>query len=288
MGTDPTDTQTQAAAWFRELRDLLCAEFEAIEEELTGTFSEMPPGRFERTTWQRPSEKDMDTGGGEMSVIHGRAFEKVGVNFSEVRGIFSEEFRGQIKGTDEDPSFWACGISLVAHMRSPLVPAAHMNTRHIVTTQGWFGGGGDLTPMNPDDADTASFHAAFRDACDTHDPDYYPKFKKWCDEYFYLPHRDEPRGVGGIFYDALDTGDWDADFAFTQDVGWAFLKSYPAIIRRHLNDPWTEAEREHQLVRRGRYAEFNLLHDRGTQFGLKTGGNTEAILMSMPPEAKWP
>jgi coproporphyrinogen III oxidase len=288
MTTNPADTQAKAAAWFRELRDLLCAEFEAIEGELTGTFSDLPPGRFERTNWQRPAEPGMDAGGGEMSVMHGRAFEKVGVNFSEVRGVFSDEFRGQIKGTEDEPSFWACGISLVSHMRSPLAPAAHMNTRHIVTTQGWFGGGGDLTPMTPDDDDTASFHAAFRDACDAHDGDYYPKFKKWCDDYFYLPHRDEPRGMGGIFYDALDTGDWDADFAFTQDVGRAFLKSYPAIIRRHLNDPWTEAEREHQLIRRGRYAEFNLLYDRGTQFGLKTGGNTEAILMSMPPEVKWP
>jgi coproporphyrinogen III oxidase len=288
MTTDPPDSRAKAAAWFRELRDLLCAEFEAIEDELTGTFSDFPAGRFERKNWHHPAEPGMDVGGGEMSVMRGRAFEKVGVNFSEVRGRFSEEFRGQIKGTEDDPSFWACGISLVSHMQSPLVPAAHMNTRHIVTTQGWFGGGADLTPMTPDDADTASFHAAFRDACDAHDPDYYPKFKNWCDEYFYLPHRDEARGVGGIFYDALDTGDWKANFAFTQDVGRAFLKSYPAIIRRHLNDPWTEAEREHQLVRRGRYAEFNLLHDRGTQFGLKTGGNTEAILMSMPPMAKWP
>ena len=291
MPTGPTpapDRQTDAAAWFRELRDLLCAEFEAIEGELTGTFSDCEPGTFERTNWQRPAENGVAAGGGEMSVLRGRAFEKAGANFSEVRGVFSEEFRGQIKGTEDDPSFWACGISLVSHMRSPLVPAAHMNTRHIVTSAGWFGGGGDLTPMTADDDDTATFHAAFREACDAHDPDYYSKFKKWCDEYFYLPHRDEPRGVGGIYYDGLDTGDWDADFAFTQDVGRAFLKSYPAIIRRHLNDPWTPAQREHQLVRRGRYAEFNLLHDRGTQFGLKTGGNTEAILMSMPPEVKWP
>ena len=284
--------KARAAAWFRELRDLLCAEFEAIEDELTGTFAGMAPGRFERTEWTRPADPDDEaggeSGGGEMSVMRGRVFEKVGVNFSEVSGKFSDEFRGQIRGTDKDPSFWACGVSLVAHMRSPKVPAAHMNTRHIVTTVGWFGGGGDLTPMVPDDTDTQSFHAAFAQACNAHDPDYYPKFKKWCDEYFYLPHRDEPRGVGGIFYDSLDTGDWAEDFAFTQDVGRAFLKSYPAIIRRHMNETWSQAERDHQLIRRGRYVEFNLLHDRGTQFGLKTGGNTEAILMSLPPEARWP
>ncbi len=282
------ERKAQAAAWFRELRDLLCAEFEAIENDLTGTHADMAPGRFERTTWQRPADGDREGGGGEMSVMRGRVFEKVGVNFSEVTGKFSDEFRGQIRGTEEDPSFWACGVSLVAHMRSPKVPTAHMNTRHIFTTVGWFGGGGDLTPMVPDDTDTQAFHAAFREACDAHDPEYYPKFKKWCDEYFYLPHRNEPRGVGGIFYDSLDTGDWAEDFAFTQDVGRAFLKSYPAIIRRHMNETWTQAERDHQLIRRGRYVEFNLLHDRGTQFGLKTGGNTEAILMSMPPEARWP
>jgi coproporphyrinogen III oxidase len=252
-----------ARAWFAELRDRICAAFEALEDDLT------------------------KGGGGVMSAMRGRVFEKVGVNISTVQGEFSEEFREQIPGAKDDPRFWASGISLVAHMQSPLVPAVHMNTRHIVTSKAWFGGGADLTPMVPDDDDTKSFHDALKAACDAHDPDYYPKFKEWCDEYFFLKHRNEARGVGGIFYDYLED-DWQADFAFTQDVGKAFLQVYPEIVRRHMNREWTAEQREHQLVRRGRYVEFNLLYDRGTKFGLMTGGNVDAILMSMPPEVHWP
>ncbi len=277
----------EARAWFEALRDRICAAFEAIEDAAAP--SGQAPGRFRRSTWVRPVE---DGGGGVMSLMNGQVFEKVGVNVSTVHGEFSPEFRAQIPGAADDPRFWASGISLVAHLRSPRVPAVHFNTRMLVTTQGWFGGGGDLTPMRLDapeaEADAAEFHAAFKSACDRHDPAYYPEFKAWCDRYFYLPHRGEPRGAGGIFFDRHATGDVAADFSFVRDVGEAFLDVYPRIVRRRMHEAWTPEEREHQLIRRGRYVEFNLIHDRGTQFGLKTGGNVEAILMSLPPEAKWP
>jgi coproporphyrinogen III oxidase len=292
-GDSPDARKQIASAWFASLRDEICGAFEKLEDELTGTFSDQPAGRFERKPWDRstneakPGQGGKLEGGGVMSTMRGRVFEKVGVNISTVYGTFSQDFRKNIPGADETGAFWASGISLVAHMRSPLVPAVHMNTRHIVTSKSWFGGGADLTPMYPDADDTAHFHSTLKGACDRHDPAYYPKFKEWCDNYFFLPHRNEPRGVGGIFFDYLEN-DWSRDFAFTQDVGRSFIDAYVPLVRKHMNKPWTPEQREHQLVRRGRYVEFNLLYDRGTTFGLKTGGNTEAILMSMPPEVKWP
>jgi coproporphyrinogen III oxidase len=284
--------QDRARAWFEGLRDTICAGFEAIEDLAGGATGERPPGRFVRTAWERPTEDGTAGGGGVTGLMHGRVFEKVGVNVSTVHGTFSPEFRAQIPGAAQDPRFWATGISLVAHPWSPRVPAAHFNTRMLVTTQGWFGGGGDLTPLRLDTAeaiaDAADLHGAFQAACDRHDPGYYPRFKAWCDRYFYLPHRGEPRGAGGIFFDSLFSGDAEADFVFTQDVGRAFLDAYPRIVQRRMHEPWTPAEREALLVKRGRYVEFNLLYDRGTLFGLKTGGNVEAILMSLPPEVRWP
>lgn len=275
------EKQQQASEWFKSLRDSICKEFESIEDELEN--SNKPAGRFERTKWKRA-----EGGGGEMSVMRGRVFEKVGVNISTVHGSFSPEFAKEIPGASDNPEFFATGVSLVAHMQSPLVPAVHMNTRFICTQKQWFGGGADLTPMYPDDNDTNNFHGAFKEVCDEFNPEYYPKFKEWCDRYFYLSHRDEPRGVGGIFYDQLNTGNWQEDFDFTKEVGKAFLDIYPKVIRPKINKSWTAKQRDHQLIKRGRYVEFNLLHDRGTKFGLMTGGNTEAILMSMPPEVKWP
>jgi coproporphyrinogen III oxidase len=275
------EKKTLASNWFAALRDDICAAFEAIED-LVAT-KQKPAGRFESKSWNRDGG-----GGGEMSLMRGQVFEKVGVNISTVFGSFSDDFKAEIRGAETDGAFWASGISLVAHMQNPHVPAAHMNTRFICTSQNWFGGGGDLTPLLPDAEAGADFHAGLKAACDRHDPDYYAKYKKWCDEYFYLPHRDEPRGAGGIFYDNLNSGDWSADLAFTQDVGRGFRDAYVDIVKSRMNKSWTDAERHQQLVRRGRYVEFNLLYDRGTLFGLKTGGNIEAILMSMPPEVRWP
>lgn len=278
------EKKSYAAHWFKSLRDQICAEFETIEKEYAEKQG-LTAGTFKRTPWERA-----EGGGGEMSVMKGRVFEKVGVNISTVYGEFSDVMRKEIPGADKNPQFWASGISLVAHMCSPLVPAVHMNTRMIVVgdnAKQWFGGGADLTPMFPVEKDTADFHAAFKRCCDGFDPGYYTRFKEWCDEYFYLKHRGEPRGVGGIFYDYINTGNWDTDFAFTQEVGKTFLDIYPNIVRRHMFEPWTLEQREHQLRKRGRYVEFNLLYDRGTRFGLMTGGNTEAILMSLPPEVKW-
>ena len=267
--------------WFENLRDDICNRFEQIEVEYASKHN-LTPGKFERKAWDRAGG-----GGGVMSVMRGNVFEKVGVNVSAVEGDFTPEMIKQMPGADENPAFFATGVSLVAHMKSPLVPAAHFNTRYIETTKSWFGGGGDLTPMYPDDDETALFHKYFKEACDKHNPEYYPKFKKECDEYFYLPHRKESRGVGGIFYDYLNSGSFEDDFAFTKDVGLAFADGFSALIRPKMYLEWTPEQREYQLQKRGRYVEFNLLYDRGTKFGLMTGGNTEAILMSMPPEVKW-
>ncbi|RED18148.1 oxygen-dependent coproporphyrinogen oxidase [Pontivivens insulae] len=297
MTTDMTSERQRAAQWFISLRDSICAAFETLEDEqVSGPFADLAPGRFERKPTKRHSDDGSDAGGGEMSVLRGgRCFEKVGVNVSEVYGTLAPPAqaamaaRKDMPGMAEDPRFWASGISLVAHMRSPKVPAVHMNTRMFWTPHGWwFGGGSDLNPMREIAEDTAFFHAQQEAGCAPHGADLYPRYKAWADEYFMIRHWNEARGVGGIFYDDHCSGDWEADFAFTQDVGRAFLKAFVPLVEKRMFESWTDEDRQHQLFRRGRYAEFNLVYDRGTTFGLQTGHNPEAVLMSLPPLAAWP
>jgi coproporphyrinogen III oxidase len=283
------DRRTRARTWFESLRDRICAELERLEDEAPPELYPEPSGRFDFRPWRRES----GSGGGVGGFLSGRFFEKAGVHTSSANGRFTPEMAVTMPGGEQDPNYVSASISLIVHPRSPRVPAVHMNTRFLSTAESWFGGGADLTPLvdeqrSQEAPDAQAFHASMRAACDAHDPTWYEKYKAWCDQYFFLPHRDEPRGIGGIFYDRHNSGDFERDFAFTRDVGEAFLDVYPRIARHRMSEPWTESDRQEQLVRRGRYVEFNLLYDRGTMFGLKTGGNIETILSSMPPLVRWP
>ncbi len=282
MNSSLDKLQATSRQWFETLRDDIITTLQAFEHG----FSE---ANFVKTPWSRQDKG----GGGVMSLLHGELFEKAGVHASTVHGEFSPEFAANIPGAKDDPRFWASGISIIIHPKNPHVPAVHMNTRLVCTTTHWFGGGADLTPMLnrrriQTDPDSIIFHAAMKAACDEHLVADYPRYKKWCDDYFHLPHRNEMRGIGGIFFDNLNSGDDGSDFAFTQDVGRAFIAAYAKIVENNMRKPWTEEDKQEQLIRRGRYVEFNLLYDRGTIFGLKTGGNVESILSSLPPEVKWP
>jgi coproporphyrinogen III oxidase len=273
--------------WFESLQKKICSAFEALEDDFCSTTAS---SSFTFKPWKReePTCPNKDGGGGLQGLMKGQVFEKVGVNVSTVYGQFSETFAKEIPGASQCPYFWASGISVVAHPLNPFVPAVHMNTRHVVTTKNWFGGGADLTPTFEFSEDTQAFHKSFEKACARHPKHSYADYKEWCDRYFYLPHRKEPRGIGGIFYDYINHNDFDGDFAFTKDVGETFLSTYVELVKKRMHTPWTPEDKQKQLLKRGRYVEFNLLYDRGTAFGLKTGGNVEGILMSMPPEAHWP